>query len=72
MDELKIRNDELKDFIARAITRYIRKKYGFDVEIHFTKDIEITIENAAHLSIGVDADISNYDLRQLRKNLIGL
>lgn len=72
MDELRIKSDEMKRLIAGIIKKSIRRKYGFDIELRFPDDIELTIDNAAHLSLSVEADISKHDLAVIRKNVIGL
>lgn len=73
MDELKIKSEFTKKFVAGAIRRAVKKKLGYDIDIHFNDDILLQITDAgAHLCFNADVDMSNEDLTKLRKNIIGL
>ena len=71
MDILEIQSEMVKKGIAAGIKRFIRKKYGIDVEIRFTDDIKLKIDNGAHLAISAEADISKNDLAIIEKKIIG-
>lgn len=73
MDELKIKSEFMKKFVAGAIRRAVKKKLGYDVDVRFNDDILMQITDAgAHLHINVDVDMNNEDLTKLRKTIIGL
>lgn len=73
MDELKIKSDFTKRFIAGAVRKAMRSKLGYDVDIRFIDDIVLQITDAgAHLKLSADIDMSNENLKKLRKNVIGL
>ena len=73
MDELKIKSEFTKKFVAGAIRRAIKKKLGYDVDIRFNDDILLQITDAgAHLCFNADVDMCNEGLTKLRKNIIGL
>lgn len=73
MDELRIKSEFTKKFVAGAIRRAIKKKFGYDVDVRFNDDILLQITDAgAHLSFNAGIDMSNEDLTKLRRNVIGL
>lgn len=71
MDELKIRTKPGKKMVAAAIRKLVRSKCGIDLMIKFAedKDIELMIDDGAHLSISAEADISKHDLEILKEKL---
>jgi hypothetical protein len=73
MDELRIKSEFMKKFIAGAIRRSVKKKLGYDVDVRFNDDILLQITDAgAHLCFNADIDMNNEDLTKLRRNVIGL
>lgn len=73
MDELRIKSEFMKKFVAGAIRRAVKKKLGYDVDVRFNDDILLQITDAgAHLRFNADIDMSNEDLTKLRRNVIGL
>lgn len=67
---MKFRGKWSKGFIAFIVRNYIRKVCGIDATIRFPGNIELTIDDGAHLSFDVEADISKEDLAKL-KQIIG-
>lgn len=73
MDELRIKSEFTKKFVAGAIRRVVKKNIGYDVDIRFYDDILLQITDAgAHLCFNADINMSNEDLTKLRKSIIGL
>lgn len=73
MDELRIKSEFTKKFVAGAIRRAVKKKFGYNVDVRFNDDILMQItDTGAHLHINADVDMNNEDLTKLRKTIIGL
>lgn len=71
MDEmkLKLRTNIMKKIIAKLISRTIRKKYGYDINIQISElDVNIN-DGRVSIHTDVNVDMSNDELGNIIKNI---
>lgn len=71
MDEMKIKLSTkfMRNFVAKLISRAIRKKLGYKIDIQLN-DLDLNIvDGEAHISTNVEAKIDNDEFVKLIKSI---
>lgn len=70
MDELRVKlgSKLMRGVISKLITRTVRKKLGYDIDIQFDDIVVTTVDNGICLHADVSAEISNEELVKIIKS----
>lgn len=68
MDEIKIKQKITKDFISKQAKDWLRKMFGYDIDIQFGDIMIIQDDDKAHVDLTVSANISRDELMKVLKN----
>ena len=70
MDELKIKSSFMRNLLTKIISRTIKKKYGYDVDI-LLNDLVVTFDSngQAHLHTNIDLYMDKNELTKIVKSI---
>ena len=69
MDEMKLSLSTkfMRGILAKLITRKIKKKYGYKIDIYFSEiDLDM-IDGQTHLHVNVDMDLNSDEFKKIMK-----
>lgn len=71
MDELKLclSTKFMKGMLAKLISKMIRKKYGYKVNIHIEEIKMEVIDGRAKLHLNVDAELNSDEFKEIMKSI---
>ena len=71
MDEMKLSLSTkfMRGVLAKLISRHIKKKYGYKVDIHFSEiDLEM-VDGQTHVHVNADLELSSDEFKKIMKNV---
>lgn len=71
MDEMKLKLSTkfMRGIIAKLVTKLIRKKFGYNVEIQLN-ELDVTyVDGKAHLHTNVDLELNNEEFMKIIKSI---
>lgn len=68
MDELKLKSKMLRGVISKLVSTTIQKKCGYNTNIQLN-DLNIVIDDKAHLHLDVDLEMDCQELMKIVKSI---
>ena len=67
MDEMKLNLSTkiMRNLVASLISKAIRKKLGYDIDIQLNELAATIVNGQAHLHVNVDAKLNNDELKKI-------
>lgn len=69
MDEMKIETSFMKKIMARLIKKAIRKKLGYDIDIHLNELFATVIDGIAHIHFNIDAELDKTEFTKIMEDV---
>jgi hypothetical protein len=71
MDKLKLNltTQFMRGVLAKIISRSIKKKYGYKIDIHFSEINLDMVDGRTHLHVNADVDLSSDEFKKIMKDI---
>ena len=70
MDEMKISSKFTRNMVSKLITKAIKKKAGYNIDIQLNDFNVVVIDGRAHIHLNTDVELNNDELENLISKFI--